>query len=83
MAVRRPHASDEVVANLAAHGSETLSKEYLDDVAQLRAAATSQLKPVHRCKEGGALLASGECTPEVLRGPEDVESVTKNGNFKW
>ena len=33
--VRRPHASDEVVANLAKYNSTTLSADYLHDADQV------------------------------------------------
>ena len=47
--VRRPAASDEVVANLARHGSAELSEEYLQDAAKLRelAARESTGRPVN------------------------------------
>jgi hypothetical protein len=47
--VRRPHQSDEVVANLARHKSDELSSEYLEDVERLRRAATQGLLPAHTC----------------------------------
>ncbi len=42
--VRRPHKSDEVVANLNAHATHELSEEYISDTKRVRTAAFSSLE---------------------------------------
>jgi len=74
--VRRPHASDEVVANLAKYNSTILSADYLHDADQVRAAAMHDLKAVHRCKEAGTVLTLSECTPQPLVGTDFVAQVS-------
>lgn len=52
--VRRPHANDEIVANLAKYKSSKLSPKYLHDADTLRATALRGLLPAHDCgKEAG------------------------------
>ena len=41
--VRRPHQSDEVVANLNAHATEELSEEYISDCKRVRTASYASL----------------------------------------
>ena len=49
--IRRPHPSDEVVANLDKHSSSILSKDYLRDAESLRDTVVTNLLPVHRCSQ--------------------------------
>jgi len=71
--VRRPHHSDEVVANLAKYNSSMLSPDYLQDLEHLRLASMRHTRPVHRCKEKDTLSAADHCTAELLHGSEFVE----------
>ena len=75
--IRRPHQSDEVVANLGQFSSATLSPDYLHDVDHLRAAASHKLQPVHRCREVGPLLTADKCTAQPWGGDAFVEQLNK------
>jgi len=44
-----PHASDEVVANLAEHVSSELRADYLADATKLRQLAADVVLPAHVC----------------------------------
>ena len=48
--VRRPHADDKVVANLARYPSDILSTDYLHDVDALRELSLHEILPAHRCR---------------------------------
>jgi len=48
--VRRPHADDKIVANLARYPSDILSTDYLHDVAALRELSLREILPAHRCR---------------------------------
>ena len=73
--VRRPHPSDEIVANLAKYNSSLLSADYLHDADQLQLATKHNLKPVHRCKEDGTILTITKCTAEPLVGADFVKQL--------
>ena len=74
--VRRPHQSDEIVANLGKYESSLLSKEYVHDVDHLREATTRGLHPVHRCKEDGAMVVPVVgCIRRAWAGSEFVRAL--------
>ena len=72
--VRRPHPSDEVVANLAKHSSSELTKEYLSDAAKLKelsrathSAQTPRCTPCIQCTtELAALCVRQELTARLV-----------------
>jgi hypothetical protein len=76
--VRRPHADDEVVANLARYESTRLSTAYLDDVAALRDAVVGGLYPAHKCRDnssGSVPLFPKRCGQRPFTGAELVEQI--------
>ena len=76
--VRRPHTSDEVVANLGSHPSNELSKEYITDTGSLREATLAGLLPAHHCRlqnRSTIPLFPKRCGVEPWTGPELVEAL--------
>jgi len=75
--VRRPHSSDEVVANLHRHASAELRPTYLSDTARLRELAAKLVLPVHACADGATAAAARECTPRPLDGTTFVAALER------
>ena len=86
--VRRPAASDEVVANIAAHQASELSAEYLSDAAKLQQLASRLVLPTHVCAAAGGagagagggagtLAGARECALRPLRGASFVAELQR------
>ena len=75
--VERPHASDQVLANLATVPSSTLRKAYLDGATRLRDYSAELALPVHTCVRAGKRRRSGECEIEPLDGPTFVSTLER------
>ncbi|KAL1523684.1 hypothetical protein AB1Y20_018617 [Prymnesium parvum] len=78
MPIRRPHASDEVVANLAAHHSSELSREYLEDADRLREAVCVGLLPAHTCFWSARPPSAVQpCRMSLWSGPKFVDALSR------
>ena len=74
--VRRPHAEDEVVANLANYPSSQLSASYLHDADALREATLRSILPAHHCHADASVpLFPKRCGTEPFTGPQLVEQI--------
>ena len=73
--VRRPHSSDEVVANLHRHASAELRPTYLSDTARLRELTAKLVLPVHACTSGATAATARECTPRPMEGTAFVAAL--------
>ena len=70
--VRRPHSSDEVVANLHKHASAELRADYLSDASKLQELATRLVLPAHICGRNESAAAARSCVTHHLDGPAFV-----------
>ena len=74
--VRRPHAEDEVVANLGNYPSVKLSDAYLADADTLREAALIDILPAHKCRVSqGVPLFPKRCGTAPFTGSQLVEQL--------
>jgi len=75
--VRRPHPSDEVVANLGEYNSSELSTHYLQDLDKVAHAVVDDLRPNHYCKEDRSLPIANDCTSTPWDGARFVDALLK------
>ena len=75
--VRRPHADDEVVANIAKHDSSELRQDYLSDAGKLKDLASRVVVPAHVCRRNETAAHARDCNMRPLDGASFVEMLQR------